>query len=371
MRGAPPGNTGYFIDGVACPNPVPLCSRPERHPPGRSSITWTSFRAAIRRASAASPAASSPARRRARRASSHGEANIRLFDAGVARRGALRRRHAAACSSAGASATRRCSCRWSRPTRASTTGTTRGAWPIASATATRSRSSPSAPTTRSSIATPTTGAKPRSTRCFAPSSIASTCAGTTARRGGNLRTALTLGIDNSLVGSSSNTSSEVIAETLGLRNEYEERLSPTAKLRLGADAILYHYSVNAQSERLFQSFSTRDDVMFGVRGDVVWRVHPRIEIVPGIRLRHVHVATRAADTRGDAQPRRREGRSRRPGVRSARRVQGHAVEEGRVHLDASASRTSRRARPSRSRGWTWGRSTTASNRRCRRARASS
>ncbi|HEX7601412.1 MAG TPA: TonB-dependent receptor plug domain-containing protein [Polyangiaceae bacterium] len=101
---------------------------------------------------------------------------------------------------------------------------------------------------------------------------------------GNLRTAITLGIDNSLASISSNTSSEVIAETMGIRNEYEERLSSTAKLRLGADAILYHYSVNAQSNALFQSFTARDDVMFGVRGDVVWRVHPRIEIVPGVRF---------------------------------------------------------------------------------------
>lgn len=100
---------------------------------------------------------------------------------------------------------------------------------------------------------------------------------------GNLRTAVTLGLDNSLAGSR-DAASEVIAQTLGLRNEYEERLSPTTKLRFGADAILYHYDVNVQSGDLFQAFSTRDDVMFGVRGDVVWRVHPRIEVVPGVRF---------------------------------------------------------------------------------------
>ena len=100
---------------------------------------------------------------------------------------------------------------------------------------------------------------------------------------GNLRTAITVGVDNSLVGSQ-DAASEVVAQTLALRSDYEERLSPTAKLRFGADTILYHYNVSGNTGNLLQSFSTRDDVMFGIRGDVVWRVHPRIEVVPGIRL---------------------------------------------------------------------------------------
>ena len=100
---------------------------------------------------------------------------------------------------------------------------------------------------------------------------------------GNLRTAVTFGVDNSLVGSQQ-ASSEVVAQTFAMRSEYEERISPTAKVRFGADTVFYHYGVTGNSGNLLQAFSTRDDVMYGVRGDVVWRVHPRIEVVPGIRF---------------------------------------------------------------------------------------
>jgi len=106
--------------------------------------------------------------------------------------------------------------------------------------------------------------------------------------GGNLRTAITLGLDDSLAGSGSSDTTRVQAESVQLRTEYDRTLSKTLRMRAGADALLYHYDYSMQNVidglTLSASYPARNDVIFGGYADVVWRVHPRVEIVPGLRF---------------------------------------------------------------------------------------
>ncbi len=103
--------------------------------------------------------------------------------------------------------------------------------------------------------------------------------------GGKLRTALTLGIDQSLAGGGSdgNDAPGVQSETVQLRTELDRRLSPKVRVRAGADTMLYHYGLTGQSSGSGFAYPDRNDVMLGAYADAIWRVHPRIEIVPGLR----------------------------------------------------------------------------------------
>jgi len=106
--------------------------------------------------------------------------------------------------------------------------------------------------------------------------------------GGNLRTALTLGTDNSMQGDSPTSSRSVISETIQLRTELDRRLSTRLRARAGADVLIGHYdypfTLDAGGVGLSQDCPARNDVTFGGYADVVWRVHPRVEIIPGMRF---------------------------------------------------------------------------------------
>ncbi|MGH7436513.1 MAG: TonB-dependent receptor plug domain-containing protein, partial [Polyangiaceae bacterium] len=74
------------------------------------------------------------------------------------------------------------------------------------------------------------------------------------------------------------------------RLELEKSLSSTVHFRAGADAQVDHYGFSegdAQAEQA-QVPSTANppptNVTWGAHADVVWRVTPRVEIVPGVRL---------------------------------------------------------------------------------------
>jgi hypothetical protein len=104
--------------------------------------------------------------------------------------------------------------------------------------------------------------------------------------GGNLRTALTLGVDDSLNGSN-NATYHVIAENIQLRSQLDRKLTSTLRLRTGADVVLNHYDyseTHSFTGSYVFAIPTRNDVVFGGYADVVWRVDPRIEIVPGLRF---------------------------------------------------------------------------------------
>ncbi len=147
----------------------------------------------------------------------------------------------------------------------------------------------------------------------------------------HLRVAATLGIDSTLFqtdGSDSGNETQSIRERMvGLRVAYDAKLSDSLRVRAGADATLERYDlVTSTRDTTYTSTDTgppdktvttatdlyppRNELIFGVRGDAVWRPHPRIEMVPGLRL-DVFVAqqtagnTRAAsaDTRIDTPTR--------------------------------------------------------------------
>ncbi len=83
VRGAPPTSTGTFIDGVPVPVPLPCGLRPERHPPRPARSRRLLPGRAARAVRAATSAACSRATTVAPADRPHGEANLRLFDAGA------------------------------------------------------------------------------------------------------------------------------------------------------------------------------------------------------------------------------------------------------------------------------------------------
>ena len=107
--------------------------------------------------------------------------------------------------------------------------------------------------------------------------------------GGTLRTALTFGLDNSLGGGGGGSDVEgVQAQSIQLRTQLDRTLSKGLRFRAGADVLLYHYDYSetfvVDEVSTPVAFPSRNDVMFGGYADVVWRVHPRVEIVPGLRF---------------------------------------------------------------------------------------
>ncbi len=101
--------------------------------------------------------------------------------------------------------------------------------------------------------------------------------------GGRVRAAVTLGIDVSAFGEDKSTRDRMLAA----RWELEKRLSPELLFRGGADVVLDHYDLvdgaEETDERFSQLYPPRNDVAIGLRADLVWKVTPRIEVVPGIR----------------------------------------------------------------------------------------
>jgi hypothetical protein len=83
-----------------------------------------------------------------------------------------------------------------------------------------------------------------------------------------------------------------LTDTLArLRAELDSRPSQTLRLRAGADVALDHYGIGSSplepgdptTPPYGLPTTPRNDVVIGLRGDVVWRVSPRVEIVPGVR----------------------------------------------------------------------------------------
>ncbi len=106
--------------------------------------------------------------------------------------------------------------------------------------------------------------------------------------GGHVRLAATLGLEDSIAGNSATESSQVYAKTLGLRVEGEERATDVLKMRYGADVLLDHYSVTNNVAGGFSDarslYPDRDDVVIGVRADGIWKANKRVEVVPGLRF---------------------------------------------------------------------------------------
>ncbi len=104
---------------------------------------------------------------------------------------------------------------------------------------------------------------------------------------GHVRLAATLGVEDSLAGSGPTQHTSVGASNLAFRSEGEERLNAETKLRYGADVLLYHYSIDTGQSAMLDVrslYPDRNDVMVGAYADTIWKASDRVEVVPGLRV---------------------------------------------------------------------------------------
>jgi hypothetical protein len=122
-----------------------------------------------------------------------------------------------------------------------------------------------------------------------------------ALEGGLLRVAATLGYDSQggagLIGGGAVTT--VTNLSAAARLEFDKKLSPTVRLRAGADVRIDDYGFAQGQAPMEGTASPPSDadppptnVTWGMHADVVWRVAPRVEIVPGARF-DMYESTRA------------------------------------------------------------------------------
>jgi hypothetical protein len=103
---------------------------------------------------------------------------------------------------------------------------------------------------------------------------------------GKLRTAFTLGRDASTV----QQNRDVQSSLAGARTELEHYFSDQLLLRAGTDLMVERYEVDLgdrdlspSAERVAQLFATRNDVAAAVRADMVIGIGPRLTLTPGLR----------------------------------------------------------------------------------------
>ena len=102
------------------------------------------------------------------------------------------------------------------------------------------------------------------------------------------RTAVTLGFDQTRIGDQRNSQDRM----LGVRSRFDHPLSGGSLLRAGFDVSLDGYGADKRTYadpedpdtiRFDNLFPPRTDQAAGVWADVVWQVAPRLEITPGLR----------------------------------------------------------------------------------------
>jgi TonB family protein len=103
--------------------------------------------------------------------------------------------------------------------------------------------------------------------------------------GGHVRIAGTFSYDDTLTALQTSTGAGSSAATKGpggrIRAEIEERLSPRALVRAGADVGVVGFSVDSYGDVVHGPHA---DVEGGAYADVVWRPTDRVELVPGFRF---------------------------------------------------------------------------------------
>ncbi|HEY8079822.1 MAG TPA: TonB family protein, partial [Labilithrix sp.] len=103
---------------------------------------------------------------------------------------------------------------------------------------------------------------------------------------GKVRTAVTLGLDRTA--QDADNGSGVLDYMVGVRSEWEVQASRNVKIRAGSDAWFDHYSLfdngSGSNDQTQQNFPTRDDVAAGIWLDAVIKVTPDFEIIPGARI---------------------------------------------------------------------------------------
>jgi TonB-dependent Receptor Plug Domain len=106
-------------------------------------------------------------------------------------------------------------------------------------------------------------------------------------RDGNLRTEVILGIDRTRLGNDRFLRDRLLTT----RTEFTQRMSDALLVRAGADMQFDRYDIelnqgdlNAANASIASAFPSRSDLNLGVRGDAVWRVSKNFEITPGVRF---------------------------------------------------------------------------------------
>jgi len=106
-------------------------------------------------------------------------------------------------------------------------------------------------------------------------------------RGGNLRSAFTLGTERS----ETQEGRFVSSRSAGARSELDLPLSAKLRLRAGTQLTLARYSVelgpmdlSSTQASIAALFPARTDTAAGVRADVVWQVVPELDVTPGVRV---------------------------------------------------------------------------------------
>lgn len=110
-------------------------------------------------------------------------------------------------------------------------------------------------------------------------------------QGGNVRVAWTFNYDDTLTATQTNTGAGASAALKGpgwrLRTELDEHISDTARLRAGADVGTTRFTVdNVPPPAGFSSgySGPHTDIEGGLYSDVVWRPTRQVELVPGFRF---------------------------------------------------------------------------------------
>lgn len=104
---------------------------------------------------------------------------------------------------------------------------------------------------------------------------------------GRLRTAVTLGVDSSRLQAQDRSVRDQLASA---RTELEYRVSPAVTVRAGSDIGFDSYDVllgtndlSPTAARISEFFPTRTDLTLGAHADAVIAVNQRLEVVPGVR----------------------------------------------------------------------------------------
>ncbi|HEY4118473.1 MAG TPA: TonB-dependent receptor plug domain-containing protein, partial [Byssovorax sp.] len=105
--------------------------------------------------------------------------------------------------------------------------------------------------------------------------------------GGTLRQAVTLGVDRTGL----DDGQYVFDRMIAARTEVEMPVTAGARVRFGVDMTMDATSsefspaeTDVQLSALAAEFPPRDDLTVGVRGDVVLQLGPRLEVTPGVRV---------------------------------------------------------------------------------------
>ena len=289
VRGAPPGNVGYFLDGIRVPLLYHVAAGPSViHPglvervdlyPGGYPARYGRFAGGIVTAETTAPAHEW-----------HGEGNVRLFDAGALvegpfadRRGTvlLGGRYSYTAAVISALAPEVVLNYWDYQARASyDLGPSDRLSLFSFGAADFIGDEESDGSVRTLFDTEFHRLDLRYDKSYA--------------RGTEARYALTVGFDRTRFDGDDPTEVGILRDRLvGGRVEHRHRLSESAVLRSGLDATLDFFEVDARfddedtdgnEEEFRRAFSTRRDLAIGTHADVVLDPEPGVTVTPGLRL---------------------------------------------------------------------------------------